>query len=286
MPLCEADGKIWGVLAGQVDDEKYWTACDGLYQRLVELGQSKVMQEDVKDNKRGAYPVLNIGVTYGPGASRPSVLHARRPDGTPGKFTTVAEELLQDPNLRLLASFQSYCYSFWCPNIYRDYVEKLNCLWDHFPDLRRNFSRSVFPCCALNCGPDAWTKRHRDCMNRADGWCAITALGSFNPTQGGHLLLPELRLAIQFPPGSVILIPSATVTHANIPVAAGDVRGSITQYAAGGLFRFIDNNFMTKTDLQKKDEDLYKKNEKDNEYRWLNAQKNFSSLNDFTEPAL
>ncbi|KAF9555249.1 hypothetical protein CPC08DRAFT_617139, partial [Agrocybe pediades] len=251
--LTEADGTIWGVLAGQVDDDRYRKSCDELYARLVELGKSKGMQQDVRKNTRGEYPTINIGITHGKGSTQPGTFHARKSDGTPTKYTKVVEELLEDPNLRHLASFQSYCYSFWCPKIYQEYVEKLNSLWDKFPNLRRNFPRSVFPCCALNCGPNVWTKRHRDGMNRADGWCAITALGHFNPCLGGHLLLPELKLAIQFPPGSVILIPSATVAHANIPVVEGEVRASFTQFAAGDLFRFIDCNFMTETALEKKD---------------------------------
>ncbi|KAJ7624191.1 hypothetical protein B0H17DRAFT_1151319 [Mycena rosella] len=50
------------------------------------------------------------------------------------------------------------------------------------------------------------------------GWCSITALGDFDPNKGGHLILWDLRLAIRFPPGSTILIPSALLHHSNVAI--------------------------------------------------------------------
>ncbi|KAF9552465.1 hypothetical protein CPC08DRAFT_646868, partial [Agrocybe pediades] len=150
------------------------------------------------------------------------------------------------------------------------------------PDLRQNFPRSVFLGCAVNCGPNVWSKEHRDSMNRADGWCAITALGHFDPRLGSHLLLCELKLAIQFPAGSVILIPPATVAHANIPVAEGDERASVVQFATGGLFRFIDCSFMTEKDLAEREPELYAQKKAEKRHRWTNALNNFSQLGDFS----
>ncbi|KAJ6479842.1 hypothetical protein C8R45DRAFT_933631 [Mycena sanguinolenta] len=45
--------------------------------------------------------------------------------------------------------------------------------------------------------------------------------------------------------GSTILIPSAILRHSNIPVRSHETRFSFTQYTAGGLFRWIQNGFMT-----------------------------------------
>ncbi|KAF9546311.1 hypothetical protein CPC08DRAFT_797143, partial [Agrocybe pediades] len=67
-----------------------------------------------------------------------------------------------------------------------------------------------------------------------------------------------LYLAVQFPSGSVILIPFATVIHTNIPIAQGDTGVSIVQFVAGGLFRFIDCSFLTEKELKEKDPDLYR----------------------------
>ncbi|KAJ2921641.1 hypothetical protein H1R20_g15452, partial [Candolleomyces eurysporus] len=69
-------------------------------------------------------------------------------------------------------------------------------------------------------------------MNRPFGWCAIQALGIFDHTRGGHLILPDLKLLIEFPAGAIILIPSATLIHANTPVQPGERHISFTQYCA------------------------------------------------------
>ena len=44
-------------------------------------------------------------------------------------------------------------------------------------------------------------------------------------------------------PGSTILIPSALITHYNIDILEGETRYSVTQYTAGGLFRFVEHGF-------------------------------------------
>lgn len=56
-------------------------------------------------------------------------------------------------------------------------------------------------------------------------------------------MLWDLKLVIEFPPGSTILIPSATLRHSNIGIREGERRYSVTQYAAGGLFRWVDQGF-------------------------------------------
>lgn len=53
----------------------------------------------------------------------------------------------------------------------------------------------------------------------------------------------DLGLVIEFPPGATILIPSASIRHSNIGIQEGESRYSFTQYAAGGLFRWVDHGF-------------------------------------------
>ena len=62
---------------------------------------------------------------------------------------------------------------------------------------------------------------------------------------GGHLVLKDLGIVVEFPPGSTILIPSTLITHYNTPVRPHETRFSIVQYAAGGLFRWVENGFKT-----------------------------------------
>jgi hypothetical protein len=113
------------------------------------------------------------------------------------------------------------------------------------PSLRWNFACSVFAACTFNFGPHAITVPHLDFGNLSWGWCAITALGDFDPDVGGHLILWNLKLVIWFPPGSTILIPSAIIRHSNVPIRPNERWYSFTQYTAGGLFRWIRNGFQT-----------------------------------------
>lgn len=73
--------------------------------------------------------------------------------------------------------------------------------------------------------------------------CSVAALGSFDPKRGGHLILWDLKLVIEFPPGATILIPSAVLRHSNTSIQAGETRYSFTQYSAGGLFRWVEQGF-------------------------------------------
>jgi hypothetical protein len=113
------------------------------------------------------------------------------------------------------------------------------------PSLRPNFAGSVFAACTFNFGPRAVCAPHLDFANLAWGWCAIMALGNFDPDLGSHLILWDLGLVIRFPPGSTILIPSALIRHSNVPIRAHEERSSFVQYTAGGLFRWVRNGFKT-----------------------------------------
>jgi hypothetical protein len=104
--------------------------------------------------------------------------------------------------------------------------------------LRPAFLGSVFACAAINFPPDAVSNPHKDHLNLAYGWCSITPLGRFDHKAGAHLVLPELKLVIEFPVGSTIFVPSAAFTHYNTTIQDGEMRGSITQFSAGGIFRW------------------------------------------------
>jgi hypothetical protein len=105
------------------------------------------------------------------------------------------------------------------------------------------------PASTFNLGPDTVCIDHLDPGNVAHGLCIISSGGKFDPVKGGHIILWQLKLLIEFPPGSTVLIPSATLIHANTPISKGETRFSFTQYCAGGLMRWVDYGFRTAKDL-------------------------------------
>jgi hypothetical protein len=129
--------------------------------------------------------------------------------------------------------------------------------------------------CTAVCRP------HIDFGNLAWGWCAITALGHFDPDRGGHLILWDLKLIIRFPPGSTILLPSAIISHSNTPIQRGETRSSFVQYSAGGLFRWVDNQFMRKNDFAAQASDAEKLAQAERaKTRWQDGIGMFSIIDD------
>jgi hypothetical protein len=139
----------------------------------------------------------------------------------------------------------------------KETVEEIKASQDHglpSDSLRRPYDDKlgVFPSRSVNLGLQSTSFPHTDDKNLAQSWCSVTPLGRFDHRKGGHLALWDLRLAIDFPAGSTILIPSALIVHSNSSIQQGETRFSIVQYAAGGLFRWVDNNHMTTINRKKK----------------------------------
>lgn len=101
----------------------------------------------------------------------------------------------------------------------------------------------------VNIGPQTITSRHKDFKNLSFGLCAIIALGDFDWEKGGALCLEEPGVRLQFAPGDIIFIPSASITHYNTPIAPGETRSSLTFYTAGQLFRWVHNGFRSVSSL-------------------------------------
>ncbi|KAF8895001.1 hypothetical protein CPB84DRAFT_1816016 [Gymnopilus junonius] len=151
------------------------------------------------------------------------------------------------------------------------------------PSLHRIFTASVFPSAAFNFGPNVWTYKHRDAFNCPFGFCAIQALGRFDPKKGGQIILWEPKLIVEFPPASLILIPSATITHSNVPVTEGDECASFTQYCTGGLFCYMDAGFRKEHRLRAEDPVLYRKLQLLRPCMWKAGLGLLSQLEDFNQ---
>ncbi|KAF8201856.1 hypothetical protein BJ912DRAFT_842985, partial [Pholiota molesta] len=147
-----------------------------------------------------------------------------------------------------IAGNASASFAAWAPRLYSYYEDHFRALLKSDPTLRRNFSNSVWAAATVNFGPRTITRRHRDSSNLPYGWCGITALGEFDATKGGHLVLWDLKLVVEFPAGSTILLPSAAVDHSNVPISHRERRCSFTQYTAGGLFRWVEQGFQKSED--------------------------------------
>ena len=211
-----------------------------------------------KQHRRGKFAALNCGISHGGGQTvrrRPLIifplltwLWAQKPGNLYHSAINSRQlnKLLANSCIKRIAGHSSAAFAAWAPKLYTYYENHLDQLLDSDPVLQRNFPNSVWSAAAFNFGPRTITRRHRDYANLPFGWCGVTALGDFDPKQGGHLVLWSMKLVIEFPPGSTILLPSAVIPHSNTPISHREQRASLTQFTAGGLFRWVDQGFQLK----------------------------------------
>ncbi|KAF8059499.1 hypothetical protein FPV67DRAFT_1424580 [Lyophyllum atratum] len=249
-PLVDKDRRIFATMIGRPNDPGWAVSCQRAFEAIQREGGAAAFTTQERDHRRGKFPAVNVGVTYGKGTTQPVNLKRGAHDEMLGR-------LLSNKDIARIAAFGSASFRTWAPRTYLYYKDRLDRLWDKMPNLERPFAKSIFPCTAINFGPYAWTRKHRDPLNCPFGWCLIHSLGPFDHKKGGHIVLHEAKLIVEFPTGCTIAIPSATITHSNIPVQAGDERASFTQFCSGGLFRYVDNGFRTEKEFETEDPEGY-----------------------------
>jgi hypothetical protein len=91
-------------------------------------------------------------------------------------------------------------------------------------------------------------------------------------------VLWDLKLVVEFPPDALILLPSATIAHSNIPVDTGDKHILFTQFTSGGLFRYTDNRFRIQVDFTAEDPVGYTKAMDARASRWAEGLALYSTV--------
>jgi hypothetical protein len=147
------------------------------------------------------------------------------------------------------ANWLQACLALYAPKIFKNYEDGLSSLYKNHPNLSRIFPNSVFPAVGFNLGPDSVCLPHVDASNVSYGLCPITSAGTYNPRKGGHLVLWDLKIVIEFPSGSTIAIPSSILKHSNTKIGEGETRYSMVQFCAGGLLRWVRYGFCSKKSL-------------------------------------
>ncbi|KAJ7792420.1 hypothetical protein B0H14DRAFT_2931423 [Mycena olivaceomarginata] len=251
-PIFDKMGRIVAVLAGQPRNPTYQAATERSFQAIRDAGAAAQFPPSMRQHRRGLFAAITVGLSYGKGQTSPSWLNTK-------EYTAIAEDLLANEDVGRMAGFADAAFAMWAPRLYQRYHDCNAKLREFDGNLRRPFMHSVFFGAAFNFGPNVWTFKHRDILNLAFGWCAVQALGHFNPKTGGHLVLWDLKMVVEFPPGALILLPSATVAHSNIPVQPGEEHASFTQFSAGGIFRFVDNGCQTVKELAEDDPEEYER---------------------------
>ncbi|KAL1711658.1 hypothetical protein EV715DRAFT_268416 [Schizophyllum commune] len=245
-PPPEPEDVVLGVLAGcprdggdvgHGDQVPFQEAHQTLAAALEEQRERNRFTKDARIHRRGEFCAEAEGISHGGGQLQPGRLKH-----SPA-MTLALALLISLPAMIRIAHFASSVFATWAPEIHKYYGDTLAALLASDPTLYRNFPQSVWSCITINFGPQTVTYPHRDYGNLPFGWCAITALGDYDPDVGGHLVLWDCKMVIRFPPGSTIIIPSAIIRHSNTRIAEHEHRYSVTQYTAGAIFRWVEHGF-------------------------------------------
>ncbi|KAJ6555623.1 hypothetical protein DFH09DRAFT_1318031 [Mycena vulgaris] len=246
IPLLDSRHRVIALLGGMPRDAGWKDVANGAAALLMErLPRIRLTEERLQHRRaQESFPAIARGWSHGGGQTEPGELCNNVAN------TRLTNELLAHEYFRRISGFANLLFLLWAPVLFTFYKVQMALLAGWKCSMRCNFPGSVFAACTFNFGPRAVCAPHLDFANLSWGWCAITALGDYDPDRGGHLILWDLRLVIRFPPGSTILIPSALIQHSNVPIHAHEHRCSFVRYTAGGLFRWMRNGFKTNEDWE------------------------------------
>ncbi|KAJ8072162.1 hypothetical protein PM082_015720 [Marasmius tenuissimus] len=262
MPIVEAKNRVISCLVGRPNCKGYLHDTELAHQAMMSEGEQAELASTAHNavcGKRGGFSAFTKGVTMGMGSKTPVLLAT---DNQQKGMGAVLQRLVDMTAFKRISQYHNAAFKLWGLRLYKEYKATMDFVFNHpkLSHIPRNFSDdNIFAAAAFNFGGKVRTFKHRDHLNWAFGWCAITALGNFNPTKSARLVLWELKLVVDFPPGLTVLIPSAVITHSNTRITEGDERTSFTQYTAGAIFRWVENGGMTDGELREADSGAWTK---------------------------
>ncbi|KAK7436260.1 hypothetical protein VKT23_019224 [Stygiomarasmius scandens] len=243
MPLIDSAGRVFAVLVGYPPKDQTWESVHKAAADLLQKYAADVVMESNDPSRRGVTIYISVGYSFGGGQKFPKLFN-QEPSNQ-----AILDELLSSECFQRISGHVSSAFSTWAPKLHRLYAETIAEYQTEDPSFSKNFPGTAFMAATFNFDQQTETVEHLDYFNYIFGWCGITSLGSFDYTKEGHLILWDLKLVIEFPPGTSILIPSCYLRHSNTAVGQDKTRYSFTEYSAGGLFRYSDDGLRTRVSM-------------------------------------
>ncbi|KAK7466153.1 hypothetical protein VKT23_004878 [Stygiomarasmius scandens] len=258
LPIVDRNGKIFVVLVARPPNDETWESVHKDAAQLLEkLGPRVTPQHCDELSRRGVWIYISVGYSFGGGQKFPKLFNQLP------KNQLVLDELLSSTCFQRISGHVSSAFAAWAPKLHQLYTSTLQQYATEDPSFRPNFPRTAFAAATFNFDNQTETVEHLDYFNYIFGWCGVTALGSFDYTKGGHMILWDLGLVIEFPPGCSILLPSSYIRHSNTAISPGEKRYSFTEYTAGGLFRYNDDGMRTRASMSPYERQQREKQAKD-----------------------
>ncbi|KAJ7164859.1 hypothetical protein C8R43DRAFT_850218, partial [Mycena crocata] len=102
----------------------------------------------------------------------------------------------------------------------------------------RNMPYGIFTAATFHLGSHPWKTPDNDL---ACGWASFLALGDYDWHGGGHLILWDFNLVIEFRPGETLLFPRALVRYSFVPVANTETQYTLIQFTPAPVFSIGKN---------------------------------------------
>ncbi|KAF7978208.1 hypothetical protein HWV62_1190 [Athelia sp. TMB] len=236
----DGDGRIFAVLGGRPRSEDWEDVIRGMADAIEEKRPHLSTAKGDRSHRRGDFTALRMGIIHGNGTKHPTNADLKA-------NTEILSGLYARDDFCRVSRHTEVLFQVWVPKLHARYSELMARLQRKYPGLKPNFDGTVFAASTLNFGPATQSFPHVDFNNLSFGICSVTALGDFDHTRGGHLILWDLDLVVEFPAGATILLPSAVLRHSNTAIQSGEKRYSYTQYTSGGLFRWVEHGFRSET---------------------------------------
>ncbi|KAJ7867560.1 hypothetical protein B0H14DRAFT_3588678 [Mycena olivaceomarginata] len=182
------------------------------------------------DARRGASNAVRVGYTLSRGNPAPTW---SKYDSA--RWAILCTFLFFGPFLRILG-FTDLMFFLIAPHLHAFYQTTMAKFYTSptTPNMLSALKKFVFASIMLNLGPRTVTFPHLDLVYHH---------------RHRHLILWDLKRVIEFPPGTSIAIPSAIFRHSNVSIATPESQASIVQYTGANIFRWVENDFYTDTQL-------------------------------------
>ncbi|PPR01054.1 hypothetical protein CVT24_000593 [Panaeolus cyanescens] len=236
--------KVFGVVVGMITHDQN-SAFDESVTKAFEFLEQITGTANVAFTSEDS---LGYGVVYNEALNEPQwmtrdVHHAH-----------LMQTILSNPDIKRIALFPNYTFAKWAPNLFGYYHKQISLLHTHFPHLKWPFYHSIWLNATFhfdsivnpnNISSPSPSQLDQYTSHFTSGWAALTPLGHFNHHTGGHIVLHDLKIAIELPAGATLLLPTALLKNSLAPIGVdsekGERRASFVQFCDRRLFRYVEN---------------------------------------------
>lgn len=140
-------------------------------------------------------------------------------------------------------NFCSGIFAKYFPELYDHYNDTMELVCAISPDCFYTVEGLPFTSYTLNVGKQCVCNVHVDGLNMVAGLCMVIPFGTFDHRKEGHLIMHEIKMVFELPSGSIVLFPSAIISHENVGIAPGKERQAFTGYTAAATFQWVQEAF-------------------------------------------